>query len=702
MAQQLMLQRTPQAYAGVEHYAQTHSGEAAAAAYLALGQAYLLDGKFPQSASAFERSAQAGQALSDYADYLAAKALFAGQQYPAASDLVRNFAARHPDSILTAHASLLLAKIHLGEGDPQSALHDLSGASSLAASSDYIFTNAQARQLAGDAAGAQRLYTQLYLDYPLSAQAPQAVSQLHALGIADPFTPTQQMRHAERMYAAGHYAQALAEYDALAAIAENAGKSAEANLLRARAALAAFHVQRHVDTRRLAQLTDGQDEAGAIRLYLTMEAARDSKDASSVQAVIDQMTQRFPESRWTEEALSSAGNMAMLANDLPTAVRYYSQLAAAFPHSALAPSTSWRAAWLTYRTGDKTAAARMFDAQIARYPGDSHAAAAIYWRGVVYQEVEKNPAAAAAYYNKILTAYCHYYYAALAAQRMQQLGTVTPAPAPALERIAAPPVEEYTQEVPQDSVHVERAQLLANAGLNQYIAPEMSAAPDSAEWRAYAEAELFSSYGESWRALRVLKRKVHSYFARPLDTMPRSYWNMLFPQPYWPTLRQDAEAQGLDPYLVASLIRQESEFDPEEISYANAWGLMQLLPRVGQQQARLHHVRPFRTEYLLNPNVNLKLGTAYFASLMQEFHGQPEYALAAYNAGDDRVKTWLANGPYGSLPEFVESIPFAQTRDYVQAILRNRVLYEKLYSAAPPAPAVAHVAAGQRRRSPAP
>ena len=141
MAQQLMLQRTPQAYAGVEHYAQTHSGEAAAAAYLALGQAYLLDGKFPQSASAFERSAQAGQALSDYADYLAAKALFAGQQYPAASDLVRNFAARHPDSILTAHASLLLAKIHLGEGDPQSALHDLSGASSLAAAAGFFSTS---------------------------------------------------------------------------------------------------------------------------------------------------------------------------------------------------------------------------------------------------------------------------------------------------------------------------------------------------------------------------------------------------------------------------------------------------------------------------------------------------------------------------------------------------------------------------------
>jgi soluble lytic murein transglycosylase len=695
MAQQLMLERTPQAYAGVAHYAQTHPGEAAATAYLALGQAYLLDGKFPQAAASFQRSARAGEALSDYADYLGAKALFAAQQYPAADDLVQNFAARHPDSVLIPHANLLLAKIHLGEGDPQSALHDLANASSLAGSAEYIFTEGRARQLAGDVAEAQRLYTQLYLDDPLSEQAPLALQQLHDLGLTQPFTFDQRVRHADRMYAAGRYAVAASEYDSLAGDADAAGKAAEANLLRARTALAMFHVQRHVDTRRLAQLTDADGEAGAIRLYLTMEAARDRKDATGVQDVIGQMMQRFPQSGWTEEALLSAGNMAMLANDLPTAVRYYSQLATAFPHSRLAPSTSWRAAWLTYRMGDKAAAARLFDAQIARYPYDSHVAAALYWRGVVYQEVEKNPAAAAAYYHRIVAAFCHYYYATVAEQRLRELGPVTPDPEPALARITAPPVETYTEEVPQDSVHVERARLLANAGLNQYIAPEMSAAPDSAEWRAYAEAQLYSSYGESWRALQVLKRKVHSYFARPLDTMPRSYWNMLFPEPYWSTLQQDALAQGLDPYLVASLIRQESEFDPEQISYANAWGLMQLLPSVGRQMARREHVRPFRTEYLLNPNVNLKLGTAYFASLMQEFHGQPEYALAAYNAGDDRVKAWLANGPYASLPEFVESIPFTQTRDYVQAILRNRVLYEKLYSATPAAAAEVRVSSMQ-------
>jgi len=688
MAQQLIQQRTPQAYAGVLRYARSHTGEAAAAAYMALGQAHLEDGKFKDAASSFELANRYGHALDDYADYLGAKANFAQQQYAAAEQLLQGFAERHPDSILIDRANLLLANIKIGEGDPQAALHQLAklDGTRLSRSSEYLFASAKANQLAGNRKLAQEMYTRLYVGDPTSSESTQAPAQVQQMGITPPFTIAERTRHADGLYMAGKYGAAAEEYQSLAQDPEVIG-TAEVNKLLARAAVATFKQTRHVNPSQLVRLSDTDDEAGATRLYLMMESARDAKDVAQVKALVGQLEQRFPTSRWTAEALFSAGNMALVANDMPSAIAYYGDLAQRFPDSTMASTSHWHAAWLNYRLGDKKTAARMFDEQIERYPDDTHISAAIYWRGVVYQEYEKNPAAAAACYQTLIRSFRQYYYADLAKQRLDALGAVEPVTLPQLAHLSDPKIPDLTTDIPEDDVHLERAKLLANAGLNQYIVSEIGDSPDSSTWSAYAEAQLYSSYGENWRAMRVLKQKLQSYFAVPMDAIPRPYWDLLFPQPYWPVLQSDAEKQGLDPFLVASLIRQESEFNPNAISYANAWGLMQLLPRVGSALARQQHVRPYRTDFLLIPQVNLKLGTVYFRQLMDEFNGQPEYALAAYNAGDDRVKAWLANGPYGSLPEFVESIPFTQTREYVEAIMRNREMYRRLYGAPDGTPA---------------
>jgi soluble lytic murein transglycosylase len=158
------------------------------------------------------------------------------------------------------------------------------------------------------------------------------------------------------------------------------------------------------------------------------------------------------------------------------------------------------------------------------------------------------------------------------------------------------------------------------------------------------------------------------------------YWKLLFPQPYWADLAANAKKNGLDPYLVASLIRQESEFNAGVVSHANAWGLMQLLPSVGKAQAKKQKMKGFNANELLNPSVNLELGTANLRQVLDRFGGQAEYALAAYNAGDVPVRQWQAIGDYKDIPEFVESIPYTETREYVQAILRNREIYHALYA----------------------
>jgi soluble lytic murein transglycosylase len=231
-------------------------------------------------------------------------------------------------------------------------------------------------------------------------------------------------------------------------------------------------------------------------------------------------------------------------------------------------------------------------------------------------------------------------------------------------------------------LRVQKAQLLENGALLDFAAEELeaAAAEDKGNWLPAETARMYQDAGRYDMAIRVLKRAVPNYFAVDLPSLPRSYWEALFPKPYWADLKKFSVSNSLDPYLVAALIRQESEFNPAAVSRANAVGLMQLLPKVGKGVAKQEKLKHFSTQQLFTPQVNMQLGTRYFRAMVDKF-GAFEYALAAYNAGSDRVQDWLGQGKYRDPQEFVESIPFTETREYVQAILRNENVYRQLYGA---------------------
>ena len=114
------------------------------------------------------------------------------------------------------------------------------------------------------------------------------------------------------------------------------------------------------------------------------------------------------------------------------------------------------------------------------------------------------------------------------------------------------------------------------------------------------------------------------------------------------------------------------------VSHANAYGLMQLLPKTAKILAKQKKMKYAKLK-LFDPEYNIELGTFYFRGLV-DLTGAPEYALAAYNAGEDRIALWKSERTYEEIPELVESIPFSETRDYVQIVLRNAAVYRMIYS----------------------
>jgi soluble lytic murein transglycosylase len=680
MAQQLAATRSAAAYAGVLNYGQSHPGEGAAAAHLALGHAYMLDHRYPEAVTNYSQAKRAGEALDDYADYLGAQAAIQAGRAGDAYALLDHFADHYPDSIFVPTAPVLLANAHLQQEDAQGALRVLEPLASTAGAEQAGFRYALGRayQLAGDAAHATPVFRKIYTTQPLTNEATQAATQLQAMGT--PLSAAERKTHADVLFNAKRYSEASAEYNA---IGKNNPQlsTADRDALIIYAAVCDFKLK-HLSRRDVEKLPETGDDSAALKLYMLAELSRNEDDRAGHDALIAQMVQRFPTSRWLEEALYSGGNMYLLKHDAAQAINHYSMLVKMFPNSTYAPSSHWRAAWMNYRTRNYAEAARLMDEQIQRYAGGSEIPDALYWRGRIYEDEEHNFGQAVNYYRRVSEIYTDYYYANLARQRLAVLGTqpATP-PAPALSAAQKASAPELTGELPENDTHLIKARLLANAALNEFIAPEIRASPTSDEWGALAQSEIYVSYGEYTRALQSMKHSGISFFTLPMDQVPQIYWHLLFPQPYWKELVADSGNNGLDPYLVASLVRQESEFNATAVSRANAYGLMQLLPSVGKSMAKKHGIKRFDTRQLLDPSVNLELGTTNLKQVLDRFGGQVEYALAAYNAGDTPVRQWLASNDYKDVPEFVESIPFSETRDYVQAILRNREMYRALYPA---------------------
>ncbi|MGH9323856.1 MAG: lytic transglycosylase domain-containing protein, partial [Vicinamibacteria bacterium] len=179
-------------------------------------------------------------------------------------------------------------------------------------------------------------------------------------------------------------------------------------------------------------------------------------------------------------------------------------------------------------------------------------------------------------------------------------------------------------------------------------------------------------------AFRTLREAFPFHVSATGDLLPRPIWELLYPLGYWEYVERYSTERGLDPYLVAALIRQESTFNPRVQSHAGARGLMQILPSTGRIIARKERVR-YDAKDLYNPEINIRYGTRYLKDVLGSFNGRVDYALASYNAGPHRVKRWTGMDMTIPSEVFIEEIPFKETRDYVKLVLRNEMLYRRLY-----------------------
>jgi soluble lytic murein transglycosylase len=696
MAQQLLADRTPTAYAGVEAYARRHPKEdAGALAWLVLGYAHTLDHDYGKAIDPFNRAKAGASELGDYVAYYLGDAYVKTAHNAEALSTLADFSKNFPDSLLIRDAHLVYASALLEEGRAQEAA-DLLEKDRAPVRADLELAVGRAYEAAGDTQKAASAFRNLYYNLPTSFEADVAGTELHKLGISG--SVAERRTRADLLFKAKRYSDAAHDYRDL--INEEKVSPADRPEVQLALAGALEKSDRSRDARQiLTSMGTQTGDAEAERLYLLSETARSTSDEEAVQRTLNELRQFGPASPWLEQALLSAGNMYLLKRDYDRAIDYFRELQERFPKGGHASSAHWKAAWLTFRQGRTDEARKGFEDQIALYPDSAEIPAALYWRARLAEE-EGNPSMAGAFYQKLSDRFRNYYYAELARQRLKALpglGAGSPKESPPkdgwpqedaphyplLDHVAAlSTAGKITAAAPpDDNLRVERARLLSNGALADMAVRELQAAAsqEGGTWAPPEMARVYQDGGRYDRGIEIMKRATPNYFAVDIPDLPRPYWEALFPKAYWTDLRKYSVLNGLDPYLVASLIRQESEFNALALSRANAVGLMQLLPATGKTVAKQVKLKGYSAPQLYTPAVNLELGTRYFKEMVDKYNGQFEYALAAYNAGTDRVGDWLGQGHYRDPQEFVESIPFTETREYVQAILRNANVYRQLY-----------------------
>ena len=209
-------------------------------------------------------------------------------------------------------------------------------------------------------------------------------------------------------------------------------------------------------------------------------------------------------------------------------------------------------------------------------------------------------------------------------------------------------------------------------------------------------AEAYHGDGEHMDSVRWLKK---AFPRARREGVPEEYLSLLYPLRSFPVIESEARLNALDPYFVSAIIYQESRFTANARSTADARGLMQLIPSTGRLMARQVGVRKLDVSQLYEPELNVKLGTRYIAQLLQDFKGERELALAGYNAGPGRVRRWLRKNRGAELDEFVESIPYKETRIYVKNILEAHFQYHRLYGGQNPYAPLAATRAGSDKDS---
>jgi soluble lytic murein transglycosylase len=599
--------------------------------------------------------------LADLALYLRLRAAAATNDATDAAGVTRDLVGRFPDSIWSGRAQLDLGRVRRRTGDLRGARDSFAAAVTKLPAGDRealiaTLNEAEIDSELGDGDEALDLADDLRDSKPRGLIVPRLRRLRERILRSAGEQPDPEARLDEAELRLGEGDARGAQRDALAVL-----DSVPARETRDRAIWIQARAERALGHHEAAEalcLALASSDIGPYAARALGQAAHwrwNADDDVAALKLFRDLALRFPNSSEAPEALYAMGRIQQEVGAYDDAYASYSALAERYPSARAASEARWRSGWVRYLAGDYPAAAKVFGGLTGESEREPRVAAE-YWEARALEQVGAPEAQTKLAH--IAQEHGETFYGVLASARLGI--AAVPLDTRGLDARLPPFPETLT------GPHADRARRYAELGLHRLAQRELDALAPSASTASLLQA--YAAVDAPGPALRLARGSVGA---------ERRY---LYPLGYWEVVRPLAEARGLDPLLVAALIRQESLFVPDAVSPADAHGLMQLLPSTARDLAAASGTPPPDREMLHRVTVNVDLGTSLLRHLLDRYDGSRVKALAAYNAGEDAVGRWEKR--YAGRPddEFVELISYRETRDYVKAVIQHYEIYRQLYA----------------------
>jgi soluble lytic murein transglycosylase len=631
-----------------------------------LGTAALRMGKGEEALPLLAEAERKLPLVADYAALYQAEALMKQKRYAEAAAKAVAVARTYPGSLLVRSADKLAADSLFGAGDYRGALkayqafveHYAAGGDSV----DALFQSARSREGIGDKEGAAQVYRSVWLNNPASAQAKQSrerLADLEKSGVkATGFAPEELLRRASSLYTRNEFTAAL---KALATIPTDGQPPGFASRVDFRTGMTHYRLRNFMLAEKYflrATVSPVADINSEARFWRAKSLERLDQDAKAY-ALYMELVDEGKKQEFADNALIEAAGLRKNMGSFAEAAHLFELLPKSFPESKFVPRAAWEAAWCRYLAGDYTVAAEAFKAQLK---DDSVREKALYWLARALENTANVDAAA--YYRQLLDEYPAGFYATWYRYR-QGIADLRQPLGPRNALAELPLLSGF-----------EKPRLLAALGMVEEARAEMAAARKRIGDRKVSFpglARVYLETGDYGSAIALFLQN------RPIkwETASLPLWTAGYPVAYMEQIRQQAAANGLSEGLVFALVRAESGFSPTIKSGVGAIGLMQLMPATARQTAgEKGHFDPQR---LVSPDCNLTLGTRHLRELLKGFDGDVVYSIAAYNAGATAVERWKKSFKGLKKDEFIENIPYQETREYVKKVYASAATYRQLY-----------------------